>query len=63
MLGIIIGVTKKEEEIAAELTEKEQREATLKRMIDAQIEREEKAEKELQAIEAEEKNERLFYRR
>lgn len=51
-LGIIIGVTKKEEEIAAELTEKEQREATLKRMIDAQIEREERAEKELQEQEA-----------
>jgi cell division protein FtsW len=47
-LGIIIGVTKKEEEIAAELDEKQQREETLKRMIDAQIEREERAEKELQ---------------
>jgi cell division protein FtsW len=56
-LGIIIGVTKKEEEIAAELTEKEQREATLKRMIDAQIEREEKAEAALQEIEAREKTE------
>ncbi len=56
-LGIIIGVTKKEEEIAAELTEKEQREATLKRMIDAQIEREEKAEAALKEIEANEKAE------
>lgn len=56
-LGIIIGVTKKEEEIAAELNEKEQREATLKRMIDAQIEREEKAEAALQEIEANEKTE------
>ncbi len=56
-LGIIIGVTKKEEEIAAELTEKEQREATLKRMIDAQIEREEKAESALKEIEASEKTE------
>ena len=49
--------TKKEEEIAAELTEKEQREATLKRMIDAQIEREEKAEAALKEIEAGEKTE------
>lgn len=56
-LGIIIGVTKKEEEIAAELNEKEQREATLKRMIDAQIEREEKAEAALKEIEATEKTE------
>lgn len=56
-LGIIIGVTKKEEEIAAELNEKEQREATLKRMIDAQIEREEKAEAALKEIEAAEKTE------
>jgi cell division protein FtsW len=56
-LGIIIGVTKKEEEIAAELSEKEQREATLKRMIDAQIEREEKAEAALKEIEANEKAE------
>ena len=56
-LGIIIGVTKKEEEIAAEISEKEQREATLKRMIDAQIEREEKAEAELKEIEANEKTE------
>ncbi len=57
-LGIIIGVTKKEEEIAQELSEKEQREATLKRMIDAQIEREEAAEIALQAIEASEKIEK-----
>lgn len=56
-LGIIIGVTKKEEEIAAELNEKEQRDETLKRMIDAQIEREEKAEAALQEIEAREKTE------
>lgn len=46
-LGIIIGVTKKEEEIAAEKQEKEQREDTLRRMIDAQIIREEAAEAEL----------------
>lgn len=43
-LGIIIGVTKKEEEIAQEKLEKEQREETLRRMIDAQILREEAAE-------------------
>ena len=54
-LGIIIGVTKKEEEIAQELDEKQQRDDTLKRMIDAQIEREEKAEEALQAIEAAQK--------
>jgi cell division protein FtsW len=39
-LGIIIGVTKKEEEIAAELDEKEERNAVLQKMIDEQIERE-----------------------
>jgi cell division protein FtsW len=50
-LGIIIGVTKKEEEVAAEKAEKEQREETLKRMIDAQIAREEAAEAELREIE------------
>jgi cell division protein FtsW len=46
-LGIIIGVTKKEEEVEAEKVEKEQREETLRRMIDAQIIREEEAEAEL----------------
>jgi len=46
-LGIIIGVTKKEEEVAAEKQEKEQREETLRKMIDAQILREEAAEAEL----------------
>lgn len=39
-IGIIIGVTKKDEEIAEELNEKKQREETLQRMIDAQIARE-----------------------
>lgn len=48
-LGIIIGVTKKEEEVAAEKQEKEQREETLRRMIDAQILREEAADAELNA--------------
>jgi cell division protein FtsW len=48
-LGIIIGVTKKDEEVAAEKDEKAQREETLRRMIDAQIIREEAAEAELKA--------------
>lgn len=46
-LGIIISVTKKEEEITQEKLEKEQREETLRRMIDAQILREEAAEEAL----------------
>ncbi len=52
-LGIIIGVTKKEEEIAQEIEEKEKRNAILQKMIDAQIAREEAAEAELATIEAE----------
>lgn len=43
-IGIIIGVTKKEEEIAEEIADKVQREEALRRMIDAQIAREEAAE-------------------
>ncbi len=43
-LGIIIGVTKKEEEIKEELDEKQRREDTLQRLIDQQIKREEAAE-------------------
>ncbi|HEY0046873.1 MAG TPA: FtsW/RodA/SpoVE family cell cycle protein [Flavobacterium sp.] len=43
-LGIIIGVTKKDEEIAEEKAEKEQRAETLQRMIDQQIAREQAAE-------------------
>lgn len=39
-LGIILSVTKKEEEIAQELEDKEQRNATLQKMIDEQIEKE-----------------------
>ncbi|MFT3793384.1 FtsW/RodA/SpoVE family cell cycle protein [Flavobacterium sp.] len=54
-LGIIIGVTKKEEEIAAEKEEKEKREETLARMIDAQIKREEEAEAALREQEELEK--------
>jgi len=55
-LGIIIGVTKKEEEIAAEKEEKEKREETLQRMIDQQIKREEAAEAELREQQALEKS-------
>lgn len=51
-IGIIIGVTKKEEEIAQELEEKEKRNETLQRMIDAQIAREEAAEAALIAAKA-----------
>ncbi|HEX8562437.1 MAG TPA: FtsW/RodA/SpoVE family cell cycle protein [Flavobacterium sp.] len=43
-IGIIIGVTKKEEEIAEEIADKQQREEALRRMIDAQIAREQAAE-------------------
>ena len=45
-LGIIISVTKKDEEIIQEIEEKEQREETLKRMIDEQIAKEEAMENE-----------------
>jgi cell division protein FtsW len=55
-LGIIIGVTKKEEEIAAELDEKEKRNAVLQQMIDKQIERENAAEEALKAAELAETN-------
>ncbi len=51
-LGIIIGVTKKEEEVAAEMQEKEKRNEVLQKMIDAQIAREEAAETQLAAMEA-----------
>ncbi|MDR6966426.1 cell division protein FtsW [Flavobacterium arsenatis] len=43
-IGIILSVTKKEEEIAAELDEKQKREEALKRLIDKQLEEEEMAE-------------------
>lgn len=46
-LGIIIGVTKKEEEIAQELEEKEKRNQAMQRLIDAQLRREEEAEAQL----------------
>lgn len=54
-LGIIISVTKKEEEIAEEKAEKESREETLRRMIDAQIIREQEAEAALRQQELEDK--------
>lgn len=43
-IGIILSVTKKEEEIAEEVAEKEKREEVFQRMLDAQIKREEAAE-------------------
>lgn len=43
-LGIIINVTKKDEEIAEEIAQKEARDETLKRLIDAQMIREAEAE-------------------
>lgn len=49
-IGIIISVTKKEEEIAQEMAEKEERDEALKRMIDKHIE-EEQEEKEKQQLE------------
>lgn len=48
-LGIILSVTKKEEEIAEELSEKQKRQETLDRMIEAQIKREDAAEAALLA--------------
>ncbi len=43
-LGIIINVTKKDEEIAEEIKDKERREAALQKLIDKQIEEENEAE-------------------
>lgn len=45
-VGIILSVTKKEEEIAEELQEKQKREDALQRLIDKQIKEEEEAENE-----------------
>jgi cell division protein FtsW len=50
-LGIILSVTKKEEEIAEELADKQKREDALQRMIDKQLQEEDEAEKA--AIQAE----------
>jgi len=52
-IGIIISVTKKEEEIAQEAAEKEEREATLQRMIDEHILREQQEEEAKALAEAE----------
>ncbi len=53
-IGVIISVTKKEEEIAEEKADKVKREETMQRLIDAQIAREEAAEAQMLAIENEE---------
>lgn len=45
-IGIILSVTKKEEEIAEELQEKQKREEALQRLIDKQLKEEEEAENE-----------------
>lgn len=50
-IGIIISVTKKEEEIAQEIAEKEEREATLQRMIDEHLLKE-KQQEEAEALAA-----------
>jgi cell division protein FtsW len=52
-LGIILSVTKKEEEIAEELAEKQKREEALQRMIDKQLQDEEAAEKAAEQAELE----------
>jgi cell division protein FtsW len=44
-IGIILNVTKKDDEIAAENADKAKREAALQKMIDKQIEEDEKGEK------------------
>ena len=52
-LGIILSVTKKEEEIAEELAEKQKREEALQRMIDKQLQDEDAAEKAAEQAELE----------
>jgi cell division protein FtsW len=52
-LGIILSVTKKEEEIAEELAEKQKREDALQRMIDKQLQEEEAAEQAAEQAELE----------
>jgi cell division protein FtsW len=59
-LGIIIGVTKKDEEIEAEKADQEKREETLRKLIDAQIAREEAAELALSEQELAEKEFKEF---
>jgi cell division protein FtsW len=45
-LGIILSVTKKEEEITKELEEKQKREDALQKLIDKQLQEDEEAENE-----------------
>jgi cell division protein FtsW len=45
-LGIIIGVTKKEEEIAEDVADKEKRDEALQRLINKQLEEDEVEEQE-----------------
>ena len=45
-LGIILSVTKKEEEVAQELEEKQKREEALQRLIDKQLQEDEETENE-----------------
>ena len=52
-LGIILSVTKNEEEIAEELADKQKREDALQRMIDKQLQEEEEAEIAAEQIELE----------
>lgn len=60
-IGIILSVTKKEEEIAIELEEKEKREEALKRLIDKQLEEDLESDTEINSkIEKEEKNEENY---
>ena len=49
-LGIILNVTKKEEEIKAEQTEKERREAALQKLIDQQLAQDELETQEAEAL-------------
>jgi cell division protein FtsW len=55
-LGIILSVTKKEDEITLELKEKEKRETVLQKMIDEQIEKENAIESEDYSIEDQSRN-------
>jgi cell division protein FtsW len=50
-LGIILNVTKKEEEIAEEIKDKARRDSALKKLIDKQLEEEEKEEDEEENVE------------
>ena len=52
-LGIIINVTKKDEEIALEIKDKERREAVLKKLIDKQLEEEDEEDEEEEIVDNE----------